>query len=64
MKDFEVEYSYVIPEYHVTTVRANHIDEVEELVLDELSATLPEEISRVDITIETIREIIPEEVKN
>ncbi len=56
MTEFEVEYSYTIPEYHVTRVFADHIDDVEDLVLDELSKVLPEEISRVDITIETIKE--------
>lgn len=52
---FEVEYEYIIPQYGITQVRANHIDDVEDAALEQLSETLEPEITGVSI--ESIREI-------
>lgn len=52
---YEVEYEYFIPEYGMTQVRAPSMDEVEDIVLEQLSGSLDPEVKGVSI--ETIREI-------
>jgi hypothetical protein len=55
MPTFEVEYEYIIPEYGVTTVMADSVDQAEEAALEQLSESLDPEIKGVSI--ESIREL-------
>lgn len=54
MPNFEVEYSYDVPEYGTTTVNADTIDDAEYIALKQISESL--EVDVGNVYIETIKE--------
>lgn len=55
MATFEVDYTYYVPESHITTVVAKDIDDAEQAALDQLSDSLDPEITELEI--DAIREL-------
>ncbi len=55
MPTYEVDYTYYVPESHVTSVIAKDIDEAETVALEQLSDSLDPEITELEI--DAIREL-------
>lgn len=55
MPTFEVDYTYYIPQYGVTTVVATDVDNAEDVALEQLSESLDPEIQELEI--DAIKEI-------